>query len=174
MAANLGEYLARFREARANWRADFRQWRADVRENPALIFRSLGVRLLLWAALGIVMFYVVSRVFINLAPSATEGRLARTRLATLYVACTNPDCLHGATTEQTLDFKAWPLTCEQCGKQTAYRATLCPKCRNWFAAAPGGPSDCPLCKRKSTTQPTSKPARKRSDDPDDREDGWDR
>jgi predicted RNA-binding Zn-ribbon protein involved in translation (DUF1610 family) len=70
-----------------------------------------------------------------------------------------------------MDFDAWPLTCPKCGKQTVYRAKLCPKCHRWYAIAPGQPRQCPFCAAEEPAEPqetsTSKPANR-----DDAEDGW--
>jgi hypothetical protein len=80
----------------------------------------------------------------GLTPGGTQFA-ERTPWATLYVACTNPACRATYSTQKALDFDEWPLTCERCGQATVYRASRCPKCKAWFATAPGEQPACPHC-----------------------------
>ncbi|MBN2446821.1 MAG: hypothetical protein JXO22_08850, partial [Phycisphaerae bacterium] len=94
-----------------------------------------------------------------------------TAMATIHVACTNPDCLADYVTQVPMDFKAWPMKCRQCGQQTVYRAALCHKCRQWYAVRPGQPRECPHCARPP--EPAAAPAdTKPEEHTDDDEDGW--
>jgi predicted RNA-binding Zn-ribbon protein involved in translation (DUF1610 family) len=163
----------KMREAAGDFRSNWSQWRRDVRANPSILFQSLPVRLAFWLVVAVAFFFCVTRIMKALTPDASAGREAATSVATVYVACANPDCGKSQIANPRVDFKAWPMTCAACGKATVYRATVCKKCRNWIAMVPGQPPDCPHCRRAAAAKrPATKPARKESDDPDDREDGW--
>lgn len=161
------------REATGDFRSNWSQWRRDVRANPSILLQSLPVRLAFWMLVAVAFFFVVTRIMTALAPDASAGREEATSVATIYVACSNPDCGRSQVANPRVDFKEWPMTCAACGKATVYRASMCRKCRNWIAAVPGHSPDCVPCRRAADAKrPATKPARKESDDPDDVEDGW--
>ena len=149
------------------------RWCADLREDPGRLWRGPVPRLLGLVLLGLAAVLGLHWLIGGLAGRtlALPSEQVAPR-ATLYVACTNAGCWAAYTTQQPMDFKAWPMKCEKCGALTVYRATLCPTCRQWYAVAPGQPPACPHCAAK-TAVPDSKPA---SIDPqksrDDAEDPW--
>ncbi len=147
-------------------------WRAALRDDPGALLRSpvtryAGLFLLLLAAGGTLVW--LSNAFTpGLGPGQSEEA---TPTATLFVACTNPDCLADAVVRQPRDFSGWPLTCEKCRQPTVYRARRCPACGGWFAVAPGQAADCPLCARAARAR-QSAPSGPKPDKPQDPEDWW--
>jgi hypothetical protein len=136
----------------------------------APLARGLGlpVRLILWALLGIGLFFGMKQVIAWMTPAAADRNAEPpTPWAVLYVACTNPDCHASKTTRQPPDFRGWPLTCGRCGQASVRRATLCPRCGTWVA--PEGAACWRCAALQSATQPRP---RVRSANPDDDEDGW--
>lgn len=163
---------SRVKEATTDFRSDWAQWRSDVRRNPGLLFQSLPVRVAFWLLGACVLYFVISWVIVGANRQGAVVVEQATPTATLYVACTNPDCLKAATVTQPRNFKEWPLKCEHCGQMSMHRATLCKSCREWFATSPGGPVECLLCKRNTKKAAASQPTRKVPENRDDREDGW--
>lgn len=166
------DFSSRVKEAATDFRSDWSQWRSDVLRNPALLFQSLPVRITIWLLGAFALYMIISWVVVGANRQGVVVVEQATPTATLYVACTNSECLKSATVTQSRNFKEWPLKCENCGKLSLYRATLCKACREWFSAAPGGPAECLLCKRKAIKATVSQPVKKLSEDRDDREDGW--
>lgn len=164
----------RIRAGLANWPAGYRQWREDLRQDPALLWQTPAVRIVLWIVLGIILVSGLYWAIATFTPSGTDSLFVEpTPLATLYVACTNPDCRAHYNTKQPMDFDSWPLKCEQCGSESVYRAKLCSVCRRWFATAPGQPTGCPFCATRHKAEQT--PETIDSDKPtniDDEEDPW--
>jgi hypothetical protein len=164
----------RVRERAAALRTDLWQWGADVRTDPSLIWRTTPIRVLFWLAVGVCIILAVRGLAKGIMPAAASGPAAEreaTKLATLYVACTNPDCLESYITKRPMDFKDWPLICEFCGHPTVYRAKLCPLCHRWYANAPGAPDRCPFCAADEPEEAAA-PVEPGPTDPDDAEDGW--
>lgn len=168
----MSDLSSRVKEATTDFRSDWAQWRSDVRQNPALLFQSLPVRIALWLLVAFALYLIVSWIVVGANNQGAVVIEEATPTATLYVACTNSDCLRSATVTQPRDFREWPLRCEHCGQMSLYRASLCKSCRDWFAVAPGALLECQLCKRKTVKPAVSQPARKVPQDRDDREDGW--
>ena len=168
---SLSELPHRLRAQLAGWAARWRDYRASPRETNLALRRGL-------LYVGIVIVIVLA-VFLGvrwLTGWITPGGLGAladqpSPTATLYVACTNPNCRTFDTVIKPLDFKDWPLRCSKCGGLTVYRATQCPTCRQWYARAPGGPVGCPFCAekaRKAEPPPVQKPSQRS----DDEEDPW--
>ena len=150
----LADLPDRIREQSAEVKVSLHQWWSNVQEDPSLLWRTMIVRVLLWLVLGICAFLVVrglSRSLLPAGPAASSEVPAPQ--ATLYVACVNPVCLEACTTQQSMDFSAWPLTCRKCAQQTVYRAKPCRKCRQWYATAPGNPDRCPFCALPEPEEP---------------------
>lgn len=147
-------------------------WRADLREDPTLLWRTPVIRLGGLVLAGVVLLAVIQGLVGAFTPAGTPGAFQKaTRTATLYVACTNPDCLASFVVRQPMDFKDWPLACPRCDRQTAYRATVCQTCGHWFAVAPGGIPACPHCARRNADlAPPARRAPPASSDDD--EDPW--
>ncbi|MGE0480212.1 MAG: hypothetical protein AB7Q17_07045 [Phycisphaerae bacterium] len=143
----------------------------DLRAEPWAPLRSPVVRLALFA-IAAVIIVVVARSCLPAIGSGSEPRgETATIVATIHVACTNPDCHASYVAHPNIDFKAWPMVCEKCATPGVYRAKLCPTCRSWFATAPGANDACPACAaRNAATQAATQPARPRTGD--DAEDGW--
>jgi ribosomal protein L40E len=138
----------RIRERLAEVGARVHEWGRDVQEDPSLLWRTTLLRVSFWVILGVIALLVVRGVSRSLLPaSALRSSSVPAPQATLYVACVNPSCLETYTTQQAMNFRAWPLTCRKCAQQTVYRAKLCRKCRHWYATAPGTPDQCPFCAR---------------------------
>jgi hypothetical protein len=168
---SLAELPHRLREAAAALRAGWREWRESAREEPARLWHSPLTKITLLVALVLVAVLAVQWFGSVLVPGGLSLRLDEgTRMATLYVACTNPACRASYTTQQPRDFKSWPLKCEKCGQETVYRATQCPTCHHWYAQAPGGPPGCPFCAAKKAEQKAAEappPIPKKTDDSED-------
>jgi len=150
-----------------------RSLRSELHFNAANLRGLPLLRVGLFVVLGIAAIVGVRYGIAALAVSAGGGgpREAPTPLATLYVCCTNPVCRACDTVQAPMDFAAWPMICPDCGQAAVYRAELCPKCRRWFATAPGAAEDCWHCRADAARrQPATK--KSRSGDPDDAEDGW--
>ncbi len=168
----LADLPDRIREQSEEAKANLRQWCNDAREDPSMLWRSTVLRVLFWLILGICALLLVRGLSRSLLPSEeTMNTEQAAPLATLYVACVNPACLESYATQQAMNFNAWPLTCRKCGQQTVYRAKLCPKCRHWYATAPGEPVRCPYCAPPETEE-TQKAPKTGPTDPDDAEDPW--
>lgn len=136
--------------------------------------RGLGlpVRLALWGLAGVALFAGLKLLIAWALPAVADASgEPPTPWATLYVICTNPACHASATTRQPMDFNAWPLTCDRCGQLTVQRATRCPRCATWIAAA--ARADCWQCAAKRAASQPKKPPRRPGASPDDDEDGWD-
>lgn len=167
--ADLGHHL---RERLSDLRANWQQFRKDLREDPSVLWRTQTTRILLYVLLGAAVLFLARFLLSALAPPpvGAGGGEQATRLATLYVACVDPACLKPDVSRLPMDFKAWPIACVHCGKEAAYRAILCSKCRAWFATAPEAPPECPHCARAAP--PASRAVTSRPADVDDAEDGW--
>lgn len=182
--SSLKNVVDRAREVREEFKSNYAQWTADARENPAVIWQAWPVRVGFWLLIVIAVLVAVS-VIVGGAGAWTGGgqREEATRLATLYVACTDSGCLKSATVNAERNFKEWPMVCEACGKKAVYRARACPKCKEWIAFAPlppgsagasGASESCPHCAKKAAAK-AAKPKKAAASgpaDPDDREDGW--
>lgn len=164
----LSELPNQVRQRAADFKTDFRQWREDVGKDPSLLFRALPLRLGLWLVLGLGVFFGLRAVIGAITPPSGQFETA-TRDATLYVACTNPDCRAAYRTSRPMDFHDWPITCEKCAQRTVERAIQCARCRSWYVK--GTPGGCPRC-AKPTSKPTASRATSRPVDRDDAEDGW--
>ena len=152
---------------------NYRQWREDLKEDPTLFWRTPVVRIALCVAAGLVLLIGLRSLIGFLAPDGSDPNfIEATPMATLYVACTQPQCLTHYTTQQQMDFSHWPLTCDKCGGESVYRATLCQRCRSWFATAPNMPEVCPLCAGRDAAKAPVVTDRKKSANPDDDEDDW--
>lgn len=150
----------------------WRRWREDLSNDHTLFWRTPAVRIALWILLGVALLIGLRSLISFFAP-AGAGRdfTAATPTATLYVACTNPQCLHTEAVQRPMDFKDWPLTCTACGVESVYRASLCDRCRNWYAVAPGKPDLCPACAaRDAKAAPVVEQVGPKN--PDDEEDDW--
>ena len=170
---SLAELPQRLRERLAELREDWRLWRDEIRENPARLLHSVVLRVAVLVILGIVGLAIVNWFSGALVPGGPTWSLEEgTRLATLYVACTNPACRATYTSHQPMDFKSWPLKCTKCGQDTVYRAGRCPTCRRAYALQPAAPPGCPLCAERQAAEQRKiepiKPAKKS----DDAEDPW--
>jgi hypothetical protein len=171
---SLAELPHHVRAGFAGLPARWRQWREGFREDPGKLWHSPVVRLAALVALGAAAVIVVYWLAREVTPrESTAESAGATQRAILFVACTNPACRAEYTTRQSLDFSAWPLTCEKCGQPAVYRATQCPACRHWFAFAPGRPPDCPFCAAsKAATQPAPPARNEPTKSRDDAEDPW--
>lgn len=159
------------REAVRGFKDRYRQWREDLKEDPSLLWRTPAIRITFYLVLAVGLILAV-RWGTNTLAGAGAANKEDVKKSTLYVSCTDPNCLKSFNATVAMDFKTWPLKCDQCGQLTVYRATLCKVCRNWYAVAPTGPDGCPFCRKrfdaaKPTTKPKAKPANS-----DDAEDGW--
>jgi hypothetical protein len=169
---HLADLPDRVREQSEEVKATVRQWWSDVQTDPSLLWRTTIIRVLFWVILGICAFVVVRGLSRSLLPTAERASPEEAApLATLYVACVNPSCLEAYTTQQPMDFSAWPLVCRKCAQQTVYRAKPCRKCGRWYATAPGTEDRCPHCALPEPEEPEeardTRPAH-----PDDAEDPW--
>ncbi|MGD8451691.1 MAG: hypothetical protein PVJ57_07715 [Phycisphaerae bacterium] len=171
--SQLADLPDRIRERTANWPEDFRRWRAEVREDPSLFWRTAAVRITLWIILGVVAIVAARWLTHALTPPAGPGDFEKaTSTATIYVGCTNPACQAAYQVKVPMDFDAWPMKCEHCGQESAYRAKLCPKCRQWYATAPGEPAECPHCAARRAANAPPPPKETGPQNPDDEEDPW--
>lgn len=163
----------RVREGLAGLPARWREWREGFRADPAILWRTPVLRVAALVALLLAAGLTLRWAIGLLAPGG-RGQVFEqpTPWATLYVACTHPDCRAAYTTQQPMDFKAWPLKCERCGRPTVYRATRCPACRQWFASVPGAPATCPRCAEKTAAPQPAELPRRPSATGDDSEDPW--
>jgi hypothetical protein len=163
----------RVRERLAEWPERWRAWRAELRADPGRLWRGPVPRLVGLIALGVVAVLGINWLISGLAARTLSlpSEQAAPR-ATLFVACTNAGCRAEYTTQQPLDFKAWPLKCEKCGNPTVYRATQCPSCRHWYASAPGQPPGCPHCTAKAAAAASKPSPTGPQKSRDDAEDPW--
>ncbi len=171
---SLSDLPHRIREGLATWPDRLRDWWHEVGREPAMLWRTTGVRVLLWILLGAVLILGARWLTAALTPGAAGLRDGQaTPYAILYVACTAEECRAHFTSRQAMDFDAWPLKCPRCGADTVYRATVCDRCRQWYATAPGQPRGCPLCAKMGSEAPVDPQQTERADDhPDDLEDPW--
>jgi hypothetical protein len=167
----LSELPHRWRSRLGELRARWLDYRATYRESPGMVWHSpiLKIGVLVLVVLAAILGVRWLTNWVTPGGSASLGDQP-TPTATLYVACSNPGCRAFYTTQQPMDFKGWPLKCEQCSGATVYRATQCPTCRHWYASAPGGPVGCPFCAEKASSAeplPTSRATPHHSDDDED-------
>lgn len=148
-------------------------WKADLRENPAQFLASPLVRIPFWIVVGIVLL-LLGRAAISAWTPTQAGRNFEqaTTTATVYVACTNPSCLHSFQAQVPMDWKKDPLTCSKCGQKSAVRATLCSKCRQWYAVPADRAAGCPLCAARAAAAASKPTKKKTAEHSDDAEDGW--
>lgn len=150
-----------------------RHWRDEIAREPTAVFQSPPVRIALWIVAGVVVLLTARGLIGGLTlPGGGKGWEKATPWATLYVACTVPACRHTWSTQQPLDFKDWPLTCEKCRGPSGFRAALCSACRRWSATPPGAATGCPFCAEAAEKRaaPASQPSQKKRGD--DEEDPW--
>ncbi len=137
----VAELPRRLRELVSAMLLRLRAWMDAVRAEPALLWHTPMLRVAIIVLVGAGVLALINRLATGLTPGLDRSAFETpTRLATLYVACTNPDCRVSFTTHQPMNFKAWPLVCPHCGQKSVYRATLCPNCGRWYASAPGTPA----------------------------------
>lgn len=156
----------RLAELPGRWRAV----REGFREDPARIWHSPLTRIVALIVLGFIAVVGAGKLVGSLTPGGQLRAEKPTRVATVYVACTNRACRVSYTAHVPRDFKNWPLKCEKCGQATVYRATLCRTCRRWFATPPGVEPACPFCHERERAAAASQPEHRRGS-PDD-EDPW--
>lgn len=160
------------REHANDFRANWEQFRKDVKEDPAVIWRTQTTRVFIWIFLGVAVLLAARFLINSFAPAGPAIPAERaTTLATLYVACVQPNCLKSDVTRQPMSFNEWPLVCKFCGQKSVYRATICSKCHRWFATPPNASKECPHCARAAQS-PATKPVASRPANTDDQEDGW--
>jgi hypothetical protein len=153
----------------------WREFREAFQEDPAAIWHSPLTRIAGWILLGIVILVIGWLLIGMISPPDTGGGAftTATPTATLYVACSNPNCAHDYTTRQKMDFDDWPLICPECGQESVYRATRCDVCRQWYSTAPGAPDACPHCAARAAQKPVeAAPTPDRPAVSDDAEDPW--
>lgn len=166
------ELRGSLRERISSFRLNFRQFRADVREDPTLLWRTQPIRIAFWILVGLGLILFVRWLAVSITPTPSfPGEYEPTRTATLWVACTNPDCLKTSMHTAPMDFNAWPVACEHCGNPSAVRAVRCPLCRSLMPPAEGDSSG-PCVRCATPVRKTAAPVASRPSDPDDREDGW--
>lgn len=153
-----------------------RDIRDAVREDPAAVANSPVVKIGIWIVIALTGLIAVQWFLAAVTPKpANFGNDQPTPYSTLYVACTNLDCLAAYTSQQKMTFTGWPLKCDKCGQKSIYRARRCGTCREWFAKASGPPTEsspCPLCARKRAAEVKTVEEKKKANNPDDEEDGW--
>lgn len=164
-------------QVRGDWITALRRWREAVREDPLVIWRTPAVRIAVFVILAVVAFFGARWAIPTFTPAAGGRNFEKaTDTATIFVACTRPDCLDQRSVKLPMDpanwKERWPLACEKCGQKSVYRAQRCAECRRFFATAPGAPAGCPHCAAKKAA--SSKPAKGPTSRPtgDDSEDGW--
>ncbi len=150
-----------------------RDLREGFRKDPSVFLSSRLVRLGLVLLLAVLAIFVVNWFIGGLTPSTGAGRFEEpTPWATLYVACTNPDCLAHSNMQVTMDFDQWPLTCEKCEQQTVYRATRCAVCRDWYAQQAGQADECPHCEVRAHQRAAEQTPDRPQQTGDDAQDPW--
>lgn len=158
----------RLRAWRASFAADYAQWRIDVRSDWTLIYRN-PIGAVAFTVLGVIVCVVAIRALMSLLPSApgAGGSEAEAQYAVLHISCVNKAC--GATydSKRPLTFREWPAICEKCQQRTAYRATLCPVCRKWYAVPPQSIAGCPHCAERNRPKKIEVAKPKKPVDPDD-------
>mgnify|MGYP003729175381 CR=1 FL=1 len=168
----LTELPQRMRQRAAALPGQLRIWLAAARSEPGIVWHSPIVRLTLILLLGALVLGLANQLAARLVPAGDRSAFqAPTRLAILYVACTNPDCRTSYTTRQPMSFKSWPLTCPKCGEDSVYRGRLCRVCGHWYANAPGTGLVCPWCVQPQTKRCES-PTSRTTGSSDDDEDPW--
>lgn len=170
---SLAEIPHRIRQQLRDLPGRWRTLREDIRQDPSRFWQSPLVRVPAYVLLGAVLLVSLSYGIRALTPGGTLAVHERpTATATLYVACTNPECRATYRTQQLMDFDDWPLECEKCGQKTVYRAQRCRECRRWFANVPGEKSTCPHCASRKAAQQRVEPLSRPSPTGDDIEDPW--
>ncbi len=151
----------------------WQNFRFTLRDNPEAILQSQYLRIGLLVGGGLITIGLLQALVVGLTPGGTDQAFVEaTPTATLYVACTNPDCHAAYTITREMDFADWPLTCRDCGQQTVYRADRCKTCGKWFATPPGATPACPHCAKPDTPAPAETPTRTAPRSHDDLEDPW--
>ena len=162
----------RIRDRLAALPEDWRAWRAATKEDPREFWRPLAVRVVAILIIGTVGVLALGWAIDAFIPRLEGADQQAAPTATLYVACSDPNCGAAFTITRGLDFKDWPVTCPKCGQQTGYRATRCPVCRQWYSHAPGTPDACPQCARKAAAAQQNLPQRPQPSQGADAEDPW--
>jgi hypothetical protein len=166
----LAKLPTRFRDWRDTAFLDYRQWRADLSKDWTLIYRN-PVGAGGFVMIGVVLGVILLRALFSMIPAGpfTGRGEAEPQYAILHVACFDSACLTAYDVRKPLDFRGWPLECEQCKKKSVYRARLCRDCKRWYAVTPDH-IDCPHCavQRHPPSREPSVPSR--PIDPDDLDD----
>lgn len=166
--ANIPDKL---RDQAADLPDQVRQLKDDLRSDPSRLWRNPMARIIGWVLLAGVIYAIAHLGIAMFVGSLDSSEFVEpTKTATVHVACTNPECRTSYVANPPIEFTNWPMTCEQCGQPTVYRAKLCRSCGQWYANVPGQPDDCPHCAaRREAAEPTR--PRRTTDDPLESEDG---
>lgn len=160
----------RIRDWRDTFSAEYQQWRADLSKDWTLIYRnSIGAAV--FVILGVLVGVILLRGLFSLIPSVSStGRGdAEPQYAILHVACSGASCRAAYDIRRPLEFREWPLQCEQCKQRMVYRAKLCRDCRHWFAMSPET-FECPHCAAARRPPANAPDIPARPIDPDDLDD----
>ena len=109
---------------------------------------------------------VLAGVVTLMTRSGGSGSTAQFKGQPMWVKCNNPDCEAG----YEMDMKEYfdyvqehsrgpeisPLPCEQCGKESVFKAVKCEKCEHIFFRSAAGAGDfsdrCPECSYSKTEE----------------------
>ncbi len=168
---SLAELPHRLREQIEQLPGHYRALCQSVRDDPGRLWYNPLARIILWVTVGVVAIWATHWFVGSLVSEYARDRVEAPPTATLFVICTNPDCAAQYTVTRDLDFDDWPLTCQECGLETAYRATRCPEIRGWVPEIPGRQVECPP-RERAPDKPVPEHRPRPDASSDDDEDGW--
>lgn len=164
----LGDLPHAVRDELENLPSRWRDLREGLRNDPGAIFNHPLARITLFVILGIVALLLINWLISGLTPGGTTPTSeVATPWASVYVACTNPECGAVYQAQVARDFKDWPLPCERCKTGKVYRAAYCKECRSWYPLVPGKAH---VCQAKEA--PVQAPTTPKQRGTDNDEDPW--
>lgn len=112
------EYGPTLRRGLADW------WQA-VRAEPVLLWETPGLRYALYGLGGLLVLWIGSVGTTMLAPPLPEGAKPEATSADFHALCSDPTCHTHFVVNREFGFRAFPVKCPTCNKETGNRAVLC-------------------------------------------------
>lgn len=146
--SKLSEWIQALREGAPGVKIHAAAWLEACRNEPALIWRTPAVRIVVFVIAAVLLVKSVGWGFTLLAPGGAEP-VPRAETADFHVVCTNPDCGKQFVINREFGFDDFPVTCPFCRKQSGASARNCNSttCKGrWVAPVVGGGRlTCPVC-----------------------------
>ncbi len=143
------EWLLIARENYPVLRRRLSAWWEAVREEPALIWRSRGVRYAVYSFALIILLWGTSSLSNSIAGITPENKKERASTGDFHVVCSRAECEHHFVIHREFGFDDFPVKCSKCEQETGTAARRCTsqECKGrWTAPEPrDGTPYCPYC-----------------------------